>query len=59
MLLPPGVNYNSMKHGEILKQDCDKQLNQASTQIKVMKFECQNIIADENQKHIPIEVPGI
>ena len=24
-----------------------------------MKFECQNIIADEDQKYIPIEVPDI
>ena len=46
--LPPGVNYNSIKHSGLMKQNCDEQLTQALKQIKVMKFECQNIIADES-----------
>jgi hypothetical protein len=38
--LPPGVNYNSMKHNNLMKQNCDEQLTNAQKQIKVMKFEC-------------------
>ena len=57
--LPPGVNYNSLKHSNLMKQNCDEQLTHAQKQIKVMKFECQNIIADESQKFINIEPPGI
>jgi hypothetical protein len=45
--LPPGVN-PSIMHSSMLKQNCDEQLTQALKQIKVMKFECQNIIADES-----------
>jgi|TARA_B110000285_G_C15131393_1_gene623841 hypothetical protein len=38
--LPPGVNFNSMRHSNMMKQNCDEKLSNAQKQIKVMKFEC-------------------
>ena len=42
----------------MMKQNCDEKLSNAQKQIKVMKFECQNIIADESEKYINIEAPS-